>query len=282
MGVRPDAQCSPPRQHRRIKRKLKGIVNPLPDICARFRRAFTLIELLVVIAIIAILAALLLPALNAAKVRAKTAACLSNQRQLAIAWRIYADENNGTLALNLPQNLANNKTLWANGDQGAALPRTADIKQGLLFPYAQNTSTFHCPGDTSLTNRDLTYSMNSWIGSRAMTQPPFYSSGIAYRTFVRESEIAAIGGSSRIWVIMDEDPRTMNDAWFQVNMDDSTYFASFPGLQHGRGAGLNFADGHTGVFKIKNPASAPGQSGGPGTNGIASDWLLLKQMTTQL
>jgi len=55
--------------------------------------AFTLIELLVVIAIIAILAALLLPALSAAKTKAKQAGCLNNMKQVALAYIMWANDN---------------------------------------------------------------------------------------------------------------------------------------------------------------------------------------------
>ena len=254
-------------------------MNSISASFTRPTRGFTLIELLVVIVIIAILAAMLLPALGAAKARAKSTGCISNLRQLALGGRIYADDNNGTLVVNLP--LPGTRPAWVFGELNPAAKTNdqAIIRQGLLFPYILNPAVYRCPADGNQTNgapRPLSYSMNGWMGSRAMNQATSTSGG-TFRTFVREAELAVIGAASRLWVLADEDASTLNDGWFLVTMDDTRPFASFPGVRHRRGCGLNFADGHAEIFKLRDPGSVPGRQVSPAN----TDWLLFKQMTTE-
>jgi len=205
-----------------------------------------LIELLVVIAIIAILAAMLLPALSKAKQKATGILCLSNTKQLTMAWLMYADDYNGTLVANRDKSeiaAGINPDSWVLGVMtytGSDATNHALMLRGLLGSYAsQNQGIYKCPADQSYATpggvsspRVRSMSMNNRLGPNnkiaklsQITQPP----------------------PSMNWVFIDEHPDGLNDGLFYL--ENKTDWIDFPASYHNGAGGLSFADGHSEIRK---------------------------------
>ena len=228
---------------------------------ANARRGFTILELLAVIATIATLAALLLPVLGKAKIKAQRTGCLSNLRQLGYAWVMYKDDNNDYLTESYPDH---NDDVWVKGDMTQAdQAGNADlIRQGKLYNYNQTIAIYHCPADQGVviggkvTPTLRSYSMNCFMGSRDSSAGTIPSTAGGYVPFY--STYAEIPRPSQLWVLLDEDERSINDGFFVTDPTGRIWF-DFPANsdhRHSRSFALNFADGHSEVWRYRDPRSS--------------------------
>jgi prepilin-type N-terminal cleavage/methylation domain-containing protein len=244
------------------------------------REGFTLIELLVVIAIIAILAAMLLPALGKAKSRTKGIMCMSNSKQLMIAWRMYTEDNHDVLLWSYGSEPTDAPYVWSGpagspwdlDDSNPTIRGNWDytntIGKSPMMPYCGNSyGIWHCPADTSYgvtptgarVPRPRSMSMSNWVGGNGDSPENGYRGywglDANYKVFRRLSEMVNPGPATT-FVILDERQDSINDGYLVVEMDGYTgspnaseEIVDFPASYHNQAGGFGFADGHSEIHK---------------------------------
>lgn len=218
------------------------------------RRGFTLVELLVVISIIALLMAILMPALNRARELGRRAVCMGNLKQLALAWVMYADENDGDLVNGLAG--ANNGatppiiTGWVGPIplDGNGNPDTAQgmnkrgqerrIKQGTLWEYAKNPKVFKCPAGQ--VNHGVTYAvvdaMNGAQQNDAVADQVWCNNRGDLKTAQKQLVFVDIG-------------RVRGDSYhIHYNVGQ---WGNAPSIRHRDGTTVSYADAHSIYIKWK-------------------------------
>jgi len=226
-------------------------------------RAFTLVELLVVIAIIAVMIAILLPVLTKAKQAANRTACMSNLRQLAMAYHLYCGDNKGYMPMgwpdpgaeappNRPQPPANVFVPIFLGTSLPIPPNTGTapngnteeaIKRGSIYKYLNSTKVFKCPGDLGL--RKMSYGPNCFLNGET-------GNGNFGTTVLK---IQHVKHPSSTFVLIDEydfrggDQFGYNLGSFAIQPQPSNTWVDYVGNFHGSASGVSFLDGHADIIK---------------------------------
>jgi prepilin-type N-terminal cleavage/methylation domain-containing protein/prepilin-type processing-associated H-X9-DG protein len=266
---------------------------------------FTLIELLVVIAIIAILAAMLLPALNKAKQKSQSVACINHLKQLTTAAIIYSVDNRDSWPLNNQGddavNLVNPPAtyyprVWAEGREGSNLidEREAEgmvsDRVSLISPYVKQKLIFRCPGDkkpwrvnNQLITRPRSYGMNAYV---AWNAAPWSGMPNASRYKIYRKTTDSAG--ALIFLFGEIHPDSLCRPMFGMNMDSQNIY-HYPGNYHGQVSNFSFVDGHTeahrwrdGQFNNPNPPPSNwhNHGGNPARPSSLPDLNWLKEHTT--
>lgn len=239
----------------------------------RRAKAFTLIELLVVIAIIALLMALLVPVLRSAREQGQRTVCLSNLRQLTLAWILYAEENDERIVCGMATQRAHEGVqLVLEGWLGPAFQETESRAaliehpyKGALWPYVRDIGVYRCPrgrAGHAATYTTVVAANGALVEGthRVENEPPFWPVsgwevpgkrvGSTVLRLTRLTDILSPGAGQRaVFIDMGQTPLS-NDFYVHYLYPKWKWFDA-PPLRHRNGTTLSMADGHAEHWRWK-------------------------------
>jgi prepilin-type N-terminal cleavage/methylation domain-containing protein/prepilin-type processing-associated H-X9-DG protein len=215
--------------------------------------AFTLIELLVVIAIISILAGILFPVFAKAREKARQISCLSNQKQLALAFMQYSDDNDDMMpnAASGPggAGLYGGWMYYSTFGNGTGTPAVYDATKGGLYPYVKNTQVYTCPDDAAGQRSGDSYAINGCLDyPGTQTSPPAPATTPNPRV---GKPLATFDNTSGMMLLAEEDATDPNRTSGSTNDAYLSFFSpDTVSDRHTDGSNVVFLDGHAKYSKF--------------------------------
>lgn len=206
-------------------------------------KGFTLIELLVVIAIIALLLAILMPSLRKAKELGQRVVCLSSVRQLTLAWRMYADDDNGEIcaANGLKQENDLRDWGWVAGTGSNSRDPAVQIKSiqdGMLFPYVETMDIYTCP--TAKKDEVRSYSIVASMNTNSSE-----TKGKIYKNYTKVKS-----ADSRLVFVCEGE---IYQNAYRVLYYEPEWYSDVAPIRHSNGTVFSFVDGHSESWDWKDP-----------------------------
>ena len=230
------------------------------------RKAFTLIELLVVIAIIALLLSIIVPSLRLAKMKASSVVCMTNTKNMSLAWYSYQSDNNGRIMSAQMDGVADGTYVgWIGapyrntpGDlynTAVNTPPITDqdairgIKRGRLHEYLKSPESYHCPGDT---RRKSIYDQVTPFVTYSMARCLYWQlnrSADSYRYQITKYNEITSPSSRYVFIEVAQERNWNQSGWFSFGAPEYSDGVRWGwwdplAINHGDSSIIGYVDGH--------------------------------------